>query len=69
MPASLAKSRLYMPLPMYDDPTGIQVLPQSDNEGSVVYNLAGQQILNGKSSNGKLPRGINIIKGKKILNK
>ena len=69
LPASLAKSRLYMPLPMYDDPTGIQVLPQSDNEGIVIYNLAGQQILNGKSSNGKMPRGINIIKGKKILNK
>ena len=35
---------------------------------STIYNLAGQKIANGKSSNGKLPRGINIINGRKILN-
>ena len=34
-----------------------------------IYNLAGQQIVNGKWSNGKLPRGIYIQNGKKILRK
>ena len=32
-----------------------------------IYNLAGQQIMNGKWSNGKLPKGINIVGGRKVL--
>jgi hypothetical protein len=36
--------------------------------GQSIYNLAGQMV-NGKSVNGKLPRGIYIINGKKVLTK
>ena len=50
-----------------DDATDICLPPTlSEGEGAV-YNLAGQQIVNSKSSNRKLPRGINIINGKKVI--
>ena len=47
------------------DPDGIE--PVNSSESMVpseesVYNLAGQQMVNGKSSNGKWPKGINIIR-------
>lgn len=52
------------------DPTGIETIDNgqqtTDNRLSI-YNLAGQKIVNGKWSNGKLPRGIYIINGKKVL--
>ena len=38
----------------------------SEGEGDW-YDLSGRQIVNGKLSNGKLPRGIYIKGGKKIL--
>ena len=51
-----------------DDPTGIRttdgVQRTTDNR---IYNLVGQQIMNNKSSNPKLPRGIYIINGKKVV--
>ena len=36
------------------------------NEGGAVYNLTGQMV-NGKRLNGKLPKGIYIVNGKKVL--
>ena len=36
-------------------------------QGSTIVNLAGQQMVNGKSSNGKLPQGIYIVNGKKVV--
>ena len=45
---------------VFDHPTNVQI------DGSI-YNLAGQQIVNGKMSNRKLPNGIYITEGKKIL--
>ena len=53
-------------------PTGIKdvkseklkAMNESGNKGT--YNLLGQ-IVNSKSSNGKLKKGINIVNGKKIL--
>jgi len=36
---------------------------------SSIYNLSGQRVVNDKLSNGKLPRGIYIINGKKYLHK
>ena len=46
-------------------PVGISPLLTSPEEEGPVYNLAGQMV-NGKLSNGKLPRGIYIVDGKKI---
>ena len=40
--------------------------PSGDLEG-FLYDLTGRQIVNGKSVNGKLPRGLYIVNGKKIL--
>ena len=45
-----------------DDPTGITVLPQKANEEGALYDLSGRQM-----PKGKLPKGIYIKKGKKIL--
>ena len=50
-----------------DDATGIDNIQWSMVNGQPIFNLAGQQVGNGKSSNGKLPRGINIIGNKKVL--
>ena len=50
----------------YDDPTGIVSPLGETKEGVVVYNLAGQRMVNGKWSNGK-SHGIYIINGKKTV--
>ena len=49
--------------------TGIKTLSNSPLKGENIYNLSGQQMVNGKSLNSKLPRGIYIKGGKKILAK
>ena len=50
-----------------DDATGIEEpLSNSPLKGENIYNLAGQMV-NGKSVNGKLPKGIYIVNGKKIM--
>ena len=46
--------------------TGI-ASPKSSPKGKDIYNLSGQQMVNGKLSNSKLPRGIYIKDGRKIL--
>ena len=52
-------------------PTGLMAIDngQQTTDDGAVYNLAGQRIFNRQSSivNGKLPRGIYIINGKKVL--
>jgi|GEM_PF-95542 len=52
-----------------DDATSINEELRIKNEEleGAVYNLAGQQIVNCKSSNRKLPRGIYIKNGRKVL--
>ena len=50
-----------------DDATGIETLADSPSKGEKIYDLTGRQIVNRKSSNGKWPRGVNIVNGKKIL--
>ena len=49
-----------------DDPDAIKTLSDSPLKGENIYNLAGQMV-NGKSVNGKLPKGIYIVNGKKVL--
>ena len=49
-----------------DDPSGIGEVQNAQNIQGEIYNLAGQMV-NGKSVNGKLPKGIYIENGKKIL--
>ena len=57
------------------DPDGIKSLTQTLSKGEGEwYDLSGRKIVNGKLSNGKLPRGINIIRyadgtSKKVLMK
>ena len=51
------------------NPTGLTAIDngqQTRGDGDAIYNLAGQKV-NGKWSDGKLPRGIYIINGKKVL--
>lgn len=54
-----------------DDADGIRLIQNSkfkvQNEGEEWYDLAGRKMVNGKLSNGKLPQGIYIRDGKKIL--
>ncbi|MBR4516740.1 MAG: hypothetical protein IKO60_05020, partial [Bacteroidaceae bacterium] len=54
-----------------DDAEGIRLIQNSkfkvQNEGEEWYDLAGRKRVNGKLSNGKLPKGIYIRDGKKIL--
>ena len=61
LPASMAHGRRFMPLSIFEDPTGIEV---TDNERVIidkkVFNLSGQQLQ-------KMQKGINIMNGKKIL--
>ena len=54
-----------------DTMTGISLTEdgRSQMEDGAIYNLAGQKIVNGQWSNGKLPRGIYIVGGKKIIKK
>ena len=48
--------------------TGIENLTPTLSQGEGAwYDLTGRQIVNGKFVNGKLPRGIYIINGKKVL--
>ncbi|MBQ8453811.1 MAG: hypothetical protein IJ537_00495 [Bacteroidaceae bacterium] len=51
--------------------TGISLTEEgrSQMEDGAIYNLAGQKMVNGQWSNGKLPRGIYIKDGKKIIRK
>ena len=53
----------------FDDETGINSI---DNgkwtiDNADIYNLSGQKMVNGKLSNGKLPRGLYIVNGKKVI--
>ena len=52
-----------------DDETGINEFdhPTKEQIDGSIYNLAGQQIVSDKMSNRKLPKGIYITEGKKIL--
>ena len=52
----------------YDEATGISLTPAPSlkGEGSV-YDLQGRQIVNGKLSNGQLPKGVYIVNGKKVV--
>ena len=57
-----------------NDATGVKDFEATTDLNVVIYNLAGQQIENGKWSESKLPRGISIVKqgpakanGKKVL--
>ena len=52
-----------------DDGQQTTVNGQQTTDNGFIYNLAGQQIVNGKWSNGKLLRGIVIQNGRKILRK
>ena len=49
--------------------TGISLTEEgrSQMEDGAIYNLAGQKIVNGQWSNGKLPRGIYIVGGRKVV--
>lgn len=49
-----------------DDDTGLIAPPHSESEGKV-FDLQGRQMINHKSLNGKLPRGIYIQDGHKVL--
>ena len=49
-----------------EDADGISLTPAPTDAEEATYNLAGQQIVSRKSSNGGLPRGIYIRNGKKI---
>ncbi len=49
-----------------DDDTGLIAPPHSESEGRV-FDLQGRQMINHKSLNGKLPRGIYIQDGHKVL--
>ena len=49
------------------DLNGLQVLNDLNDPKGPVYDLSGRQIVNCKSSNCKLNRGIYIVNGKKIL--
>ena len=50
------------------DPDAIaSPLRETEEEGTAIYNLAGQQIVNGQWSIGKLPRGIYIHNGRKVV--
>lgn len=56
-----------------DDGSGYDVIDEIKNDelriknNHSVYDLQGRQIVNGKWQNGKLPKGIYIINGKKVL--
>jgi hypothetical protein len=50
-----------------EDADGISLTPTLSQSEGVLYNLAGQKIVNGKWSNGKLQRGVNIIDGKIVI--
>ncbi|MBQ7494277.1 MAG: C10 family peptidase [Bacteroidaceae bacterium] len=50
------------------DPDGVESLKfKVESLAGAVYDLSGREIVNGKSVNGKLPRGVYIRDGKKIV--
>ena len=51
------------------DPDGVRDLQMVNGKWSngKYYDLSGRQIVNGKSVNGKLPRGVYIRNGKKMV--
>ena len=52
----------------YDEATGISLTPDPSPKGEgSVYDLQGRQIVNGKLSNGQLPKGVYIVNGKKVV--
>lgn len=55
----------YKGFELTEDPTGIDSSLETTEEGSTVFNLAGQQMANTKGANRQLPRGIYIVGGKK----
>ena len=50
-----------------DNSDGLNVMAEEGRTAEDVFNLSGQQIVNGKSSNRQLPRGIYIVGGKKVV--
>ena len=55
-----------------DETDGVEAYPQPLPEGkgaeaAAIYDLSGRQIVNGKSVNRQLPKGIYIINGKKVV--
>ena len=57
---------LVMYVSAIDDPDAIKVAKANSMSEGTVYDLSGRKIVNGKLSNGKLPKGIYIQSGKKI---
>ena len=52
----------------FGETTGIQTIEHSPlNIDHSVYDLQGRQVVNGKSVNGKLQRGLYIVNGKKVV--
>ncbi len=49
------------------DPDGISLVEALTGAENAVYDLSGRQIANDKWQNGKLPKGIYIVNGKKVL--
>ena len=49
------------------DPDGISIVEALTGAENAVYDLSGRQIANDKWQNGKLPKGIYIVNGKKVL--
>ena len=58
---------LVMYVSAIDDPDAIKVAKANSMSEGTVYDLSGRKIVNGKLSNGKLPKGIYIKDGKKVL--
>lgn len=50
-----------------DDSDAMKMVKADDSNKGVVYDLSGRKITDGKSLNGKLPKGIYIKDGKKIV--
>ena len=70
LPATAARS--FFGLPDYDDElTGIKDIEDSAIEGlrfdGAVYTLDGRKVVNSNSSNSKLPKGLYIVNGKKVV--
>ena len=53
-------------LQFIDKEDAIKLTPAPQRENGAIYDLSGRQIVNGKLSKGKLPKGIYIQNGKKI---
>ena len=58
---------LVMYVSAIDDPDAIKVSKANSMSEGTVYDLSGRKIVNGKLSNGKLPKGIYIKDGKKVV--